>query len=152
MNQSVPVAQAGQNEKASNHGWPAAVFTGLVLGAALFAFSPRPQPVFPATQVYPDRVLVNGLAEDGKRIVAVGEQGHILIVKSVGPAATNYLFLGRVTIVLYWFLEVSFLSVLRFAYRHFRYTRVRRHARTDDASPHLRAFLECLPPPLAGTL
>jgi O-antigen biosynthesis protein WbqV len=55
----------------------------------------------------------------------------------VVPNTNTTFFLGRVTIVLYWFLEVSFLSVLRFAYRYFRYTRVRRHARTDDASPTL---------------
>lgn len=46
-------------------------------------------------------------------------------------------FLGRVTIVLYWFLQIAFLSVLRFTYRYFRYTRARRHARTDGASPML---------------
>ncbi|HWY23602.1 MAG TPA: YCF48-related protein [Nevskia sp.] len=79
MNQTVPVAEAGQGEKAANSGWPAAVFTGMVLGAALFAFSPRPAPVFTPTQVFPDRVLVNGLAQNGKRILAAGEQGHILI-------------------------------------------------------------------------
>ena len=39
--------------------------------------------------------------------------------------------------MLFWFLEVFFLSALRFAYRYFRYTRVRRHARTEDASPTL---------------
>jgi FlaA1/EpsC-like NDP-sugar epimerase len=46
-------------------------------------------------------------------------------------------FLGKVTIVLFWFLEVFFLSGLRFAYRYFRYTRTRYHARTDGASPTL---------------
>ena len=45
--------------------------------------------------------------------------------------------LGRITIVLFWFLEVFFLSALRFAYRYFRYTRVRHHARTEEASPTL---------------
>jgi len=80
MNQTVPsLAKVQQGEKAGNHGWPAAVFTGMVLGAALFAFSPRPAPPFPATQVYPDRLLVNGLAENGKRLLAAGEEGHILI-------------------------------------------------------------------------
>ena len=38
-------------------------------------------------------------------------------------------FFGKVTIVLFWFLEVFCLSALRFAYRYFRYTRVRHHAR-----------------------
>jgi O-antigen biosynthesis protein WbqV len=55
----------------------------------------------------------------------------------VVPNSNTTFFLGRVTIVLYWFLEISFLGVLRFAYRYFRYTRVRRHARTEDASPTL---------------
>src|SRR5882762_2106139 len=55
----------------------------------------------------------------------------------VSPSTNTTFFIGRVTIVLYWFLEVSFLSALRFAYRYFRYTRVRRHARTEEASPTL---------------
>src|ERR1700743_1162595 len=55
----------------------------------------------------------------------------------VAPNVHGTFFFGKVTIVLYWFLEVSFLSALRFAYRYFRYTRVRRHARTDGASPAL---------------
>ena len=46
-------------------------------------------------------------------------------------------FLGKTTIVLYWFLEVFFLSALRFAYRYFRYSRTRHHARTEGASPTL---------------
>jgi FlaA1/EpsC-like NDP-sugar epimerase len=52
----------------------------------------------------------------------------------VAPNVHGSFFLGKVTIVLYWFLEVFFLSASRFAYRYFRYTRVRRHARTDGAS------------------
>jgi FlaA1/EpsC-like NDP-sugar epimerase len=55
----------------------------------------------------------------------------------VAPNVFGAFFLGKITIVLYWFLEVFFLSALRFAYRYFRYTRVRRHARRDDASPTL---------------
>src|ERR1700746_509260 len=55
----------------------------------------------------------------------------------VSPAVHSTFFLGRVTIVLYWFLEVSFLSALRFTYRYFRYTRVRHHARTGDSAPAL---------------
>jgi FlaA1/EpsC-like NDP-sugar epimerase len=46
-------------------------------------------------------------------------------------------FLGKMTIILYWFLEVFFLSALRFAYRYFRYSRTRHHARTEGASPAL---------------
>ncbi|MEK9284001.1 SDR family NAD(P)-dependent oxidoreductase [Bradyrhizobium sp. ISRA442] len=55
----------------------------------------------------------------------------------VAPNVRGTFFLGKVTIVLYWFLEISFLSALRFAYRYFRYTRVRRHARIEDAAPTL---------------
>jgi hypothetical protein len=43
----------------------------------------------------------------------------------VAPNVQGAFFLGKITIVLYWFLEVFFLSALRFAYRYFRYTRVR---------------------------
>src|SRR5882724_6767152 len=52
----------------------------------------------------------------------------------VAPNVGGTFFLGKITIVLYWFLEVFFLSALRFTYRYFRYTRVRRHARTEGAS------------------
>ena len=55
----------------------------------------------------------------------------------VAPNVRGAFFFGKVTIVLYWFLEVSFLSALRFAYRYFRYTRVRHHAREEDAAPAL---------------
>ena len=54
----------------------------------------------------------------------------------VAPAVGTFFF-GRVTIILYWFLEIFFLSALRFAYRYFRYTRVRHHARAEAASPGL---------------
>src|SRR3954462_2255950 len=54
------------------------------------------------------------------------------------PPSVHYqVFLGRITLVLYFFIEVFFLSALRFGYRHFRYSRTRSHARADDASPTL---------------
>ena len=55
----------------------------------------------------------------------------------VAPNVQGTFFLGKITIVLYWFLEVFFLSASRFAYRYFRYTRVRHRARGEDASPTL---------------
>src|SRR6188472_1610824 len=55
----------------------------------------------------------------------------------VAPNVKGTFFLGKITIVLYWFLEVFFLSASRFAYRYFRYTRVRRYAKAEDASPTL---------------
>jgi O-antigen biosynthesis protein WbqV len=53
----------------------------------------------------------------------------------VAPNVHGTFFFGKVTIVLFWFLEISALSALRFAYRYFRYTRVRHHAKAEDASP-----------------
>jgi O-antigen biosynthesis protein WbqV len=53
------------------------------------------------------------------------------------PNLQTPFFLGKITIILYWFLEVFFLSALRFAYRYFRYTRVRHRAKTEDAAPTL---------------
>ncbi len=55
----------------------------------------------------------------------------------VAPNVYGTFFLGKVTIILYWFFEVLFLSGLRFAYRYWRYTRVRHHARAQNASPAL---------------
>ncbi|MGB8401775.1 SDR family NAD(P)-dependent oxidoreductase [Bradyrhizobium sp.] len=55
----------------------------------------------------------------------------------VSPNVHGPVFLGRVTIVLYFFLEVFALSALRFGYRYFRYSRTRQHARSDGAAPTL---------------
>lgn len=55
----------------------------------------------------------------------------------VAPNVRGAFFLGKVTIVLYWFFEIAFLSAGRFAYRYFRYTRVRRRAKEADAAPTL---------------
>src|ERR1700722_1231221 len=55
----------------------------------------------------------------------------------VAPNVHGTFFFGKVTIILFWFLEITSLSALRFAYRYFRYTRVRHHARSEDASPTL---------------
>jgi len=53
----------------------------------------------------------------------------------VAPNVHGGFFFGKVTIILYWFLEVFFLSALRFIYRYFRYTRTRNKARAGNASP-----------------
>jgi len=63
-------------------GWPAYLMVLLVLLAAVYSFSHRPPPPFAPTQIYPDKLLVNGLARSGDRIVAAGELGHILIADS----------------------------------------------------------------------
>ncbi len=60
-------------------GWPALLLALVVLGAAWYAFSPRPLPPFPATRVFPNKLLLNDIARDGSRLIAVGEQGVILL-------------------------------------------------------------------------
>jgi FlaA1/EpsC-like NDP-sugar epimerase len=55
----------------------------------------------------------------------------------VSPHFHGTFFLGRIALVLYWFLQVFFLSALRFGYRYFRYTRTRHHARAENASSTL---------------
>lgn len=55
----------------------------------------------------------------------------------VSPNIHGGFFLGKVTIILYWFLEIFFLSALRFGYRYFRYTRTTNRARSGGAAPAL---------------
>src|SRR4051794_17996038 len=50
----------------------------------------------------------------------------------VAPNLQGAFFLGKITIILYWFLEIFFLSGSRFLYRYFRYSRARYHARTNE--------------------
>lgn len=54
-----------------------------------------------------------------------------------GANSPSPVFLGRVTIILFFFLEVFALSTLRLGYRYFRYSRTRLHARSDNAAPAL---------------
>ena len=72
------------------------------------------------------------------RVAAVLTLGLVVLdYVIVAPGSGTTFLLGRITIVLYFFLEVFFLSALRFAYRYFRYTRVRHHAKSEDASATL---------------
>jgi O-antigen biosynthesis protein WbqV len=52
----------------------------------------------------------------------------------VAPNVLGGFFFGKITIILFWFFEVFFLSGSRFAYRYFRYTRALHHAREEDAA------------------
>ncbi|WP_398483112.1 polysaccharide biosynthesis protein [Tardiphaga sp.] len=65
--------------------------------------------------------------------------GALLVLDYIFLAPNVYgtFFLGKTTIVIYWFIEIFFLSGSRLAYRYFRYTRTRNKARTTDASPAL---------------
>ncbi|HVV41635.1 MAG TPA: nucleoside-diphosphate sugar epimerase/dehydratase [Nitrobacter sp.] len=55
----------------------------------------------------------------------------------LAPNVYGTFFLGKTTIIIYWFLEVFFLSGSRLAYRYFRYTRTRNQARAMDTTPIL---------------
>ncbi len=53
----------------------------------------------------------------------------------VAPNIYGMFFFGKITIALYWFLQVFFLAGSRVAYRYFRYTRTLQHARRGDLAP-----------------
>ena len=55
----------------------------------------------------------------------------------LAPNIYGTFFLGKITIILYWFVQIFFLSGARLAYRYFRYTRTRNKARVLDAAPAL---------------
>jgi O-antigen biosynthesis protein WbqV len=55
----------------------------------------------------------------------------------VAPNVYGAFFFGKITILLYWFLQIFFLSGSRIAYRYFHYTRMIQHARVADATPTL---------------
>src|SRR5713226_4514436 len=55
----------------------------------------------------------------------------------LAPNFYGTFFFGKLTIVLYWFLQVFFLVGLRVVYRYFRYTRTLQHARQDGFAPTL---------------
>src|SRR6201987_5457269 len=51
----------------------------------------------------------------------------------LAPNVLGQFFFGKITIVLYWVLQFVFLGGPRLAYRYFRYTRTRHHARAEAA-------------------
>jgi FlaA1/EpsC-like NDP-sugar epimerase len=55
----------------------------------------------------------------------------------LAPNVYGTFFFGKITIVLYWFLQMFFLAGTRIAYRYFRYTRTLSHTRADGALPTL---------------
>ena len=55
----------------------------------------------------------------------------------LAPNVYGTFFLGKTTIVIYWFLEIFMLSGMRLAYRYFRYSRTRNKAMAMDAAPTL---------------
>ena len=55
----------------------------------------------------------------------------------VAPNVFGQYFFGKITIALYWILQIVLLSGSRMAYRYFRYTRTRQHARSPQSNPTL---------------
>jgi len=55
----------------------------------------------------------------------------------LAPNVYGRFFFGKLTIILYWFLQIFFLAGLRVVYRYFRYTRTLQHAREDGFAPTL---------------
>ncbi|HEY2134516.1 MAG TPA: capsular biosynthesis protein, partial [Xanthobacteraceae bacterium] len=55
----------------------------------------------------------------------------------VAPNFIGTFFFGKITILLYWFLQMAFLAGSRTAYRYFRYTRTLQHAKAAETMPTL---------------
>lgn len=55
----------------------------------------------------------------------------------VAPNVYGQFFFGKITILLYWFLQIFLLSGTRIAYRYFHYTRMTQRARVGNATPTL---------------
>jgi len=55
----------------------------------------------------------------------------------LAPNVYGHFFFGKITILLYWFLQMFFLSGSRVAYRYFHYTRTLQRAKVADAMPTL---------------
>jgi FlaA1/EpsC-like NDP-sugar epimerase len=55
----------------------------------------------------------------------------------VAPNVLGQFFFGKITIALYWLLQMVFLGAGRIGYRYFRYTRTRHHARSPESNPTL---------------
>ena len=57
-----------------------------VAATAVYAFSHRTPPPLPATELRTDRLLINDMTVDGRRVVAVGEQGIVLTSDDLGQS------------------------------------------------------------------
>jgi FlaA1/EpsC-like NDP-sugar epimerase len=55
----------------------------------------------------------------------------------VAPNLYGTFFFGKITIALYWFVQMFFLGGSRIAYRYFHYTRVRQQAKRADSAATL---------------
>lgn len=79
----------GQRPRIRQHGriqgaWPSYAVVVILIAAAIYAFSPRPNPPFAATRIAANGMQVNGLVRSGKQWLAVGEQGRVLVAQKPG--------------------------------------------------------------------
>lgn len=79
MQQTVGVGDGRPPRGSFRNGWPSLIFAALVIGAFIFAFSKRPLPDFPETQLQAHQLLINGLAQAGDHYLAGGAKGRILV-------------------------------------------------------------------------
>ena len=107
--------------------------------------------VLPAFVIYSGLVfLVTGMSKTKWRFTSVPDLMTILRAASIqavtllvldyvllAPNVYGTFFFGKITIALYWFLQMFFLAGTRIAYRYFRYTRTPRAPRTGGALPTL---------------
>src|SRR5262249_4784077 len=55
----------------------------------------------------------------------------------VAPNLLGKFFFGKITIILYWLVQMFFLGGPRIAYRYYRFIRTRQHAKTSESAPTL---------------
>lgn len=55
----------------------------------------------------------------------------------VAPNVYGTFFVGKTTIVIYWFLQITLFSTLRVTYRYYRYSRTRHKTRASKSAPAL---------------
>jgi FlaA1/EpsC-like NDP-sugar epimerase len=107
--------------------------------------------VLPAFVAYAGLVFAwFGLFKTKWRFISVPDLINIVRVSTVLAAtllALDYVLLspnvygayvfGKITILLYWFLQMFFLGGSRVAYRYYRQTRTQHHAKVENAAPVL---------------
>jgi O-antigen biosynthesis protein WbqV len=107
--------------------------------------------LLPAFVVYSGCIFaLFGLFKTKWRFVSVPDLFNIVRVSAVlavtllgldyvllSPNYYGTYFFGKITILLYWFLQMFFLAASRVGYRYFRYTRTLRHSKVDNAAPVL---------------
>src|SRR5437016_11310699 len=107
--------------------------------------------VLPAFVVYSGFVyVVSGLYKAKWRFTSLPDLFNIVRAATIlavtllaldyvllAPNVYGFFFFGKITIVLYWLLQIAFLAGPRIAYRYFRYTRTLQHARVGNSTPAL---------------